>query len=52
MATFSVLVYEGWGKTYLVEADSAEEAEAKYHAEAMSPEKAKINETFVVEVTA
>ena len=49
---YNVLVYEGWGKTYLIEAESMEAAEAMYeegrHGE---PDKEDLNETFVVEVT-
>lgn len=46
---YEVLVYEGWGKSYLIEADSKEEAEKKYETEPMAFDSAQINETFIVE---
>jgi hypothetical protein len=54
--TFGVLVHEGWGKTFLVEADNEEEAqkifedsEDPYEDFTLSNEQ--MNETFVVEVS-
>ena len=50
--TYEVLVYEGWGKTYLVEADSPQEAEDLYeNGTYRHPSRESLNETFVVEVT-
>jgi hypothetical protein len=54
MQTYEVLVYEGWGKSYLIEADSPEEAEQAYETlggEHFGVAKESLNETFIVEVT-
>lgn len=53
---YEVLVYEGWGKTYTIEADSKEEAEAIYDRDGKEAahvvlQKEQLNETFVVEVS-
>ncbi len=49
--TYEVLVYEGWGKTYLVEADSPKEAEDLYENGTYESDRVVLNETFVVDVT-
>lgn len=49
--TYEVLVYEGWGKTYLVEADSPQEAEDLYENGTYESDRVVLNETFVVDVT-
>jgi len=53
MTTYKVLVYEGWGKTFLVDADSAEEAEAIYNKgeNSFPMDSEQCNETFVAEVS-
>jgi hypothetical protein len=54
MQTYEVLVYEGWGKSYLIEADSPEEAEQAYETlggEHFGVAKESLNETFIVETT-
>ena len=48
---YEVLVYEGWGKTYLVEADSPKEAEDLYENGTYESDRVVLNETFVVDVT-